>query len=131
MRYHVSTLHSCSIRFIYSNQLENRVFQKHFVAIRVILLNKFTEKRCPRRPFGPLSTQKTDLSNVSFKIIKSRQISENDGKNLNETYISSLKRVLLLVLQLSFPKNVPHFRAILRPPAVRGQQGLLLRHCQE
>ena len=31
-------------------------------------------------------------------------------------YISSLKRVLLLVLQLSFPKNVPHFRAILRPP---------------
>ena len=30
--------------------------------------------------------------------------------------ISSLKRVLLLVLQLSFPKNFPHFRAILRPP---------------
>ena len=30
-------------------------------------------------------------------------------------YIFSLKCILLLVLQLSFPKNVPHFQAILRP----------------
>ena len=47
-------------------------------------------------------------------------------------YISSLKRVLLLVLQLSFSKNAfEQFCAPLkwRPPAVRGQQGLSLRHC--
>ena len=30
-------------------------------------------------------------------------------------YNSNLKRVLLLVLQLSFPKDVTRFRAILRP----------------
>ena len=31
-------------------------------------------------------------------------------------YSSSLKRVVLLVLQLSFSKNVAHFQTILRPP---------------
>ena len=53
--------------------------------------------------------------------------------------IYSLKRVLLLVVQLDFPKNVPHFREILRPvaplkrcpPALRGQQGVSLRrYCE-
>ena len=54
--------------------------------------------------------------------MKSRENSENDGKNLTEMYISSLKCGLIkmrtlarLVLLLSFPKNVPHFLAILRP----------------
>ena len=69
----------------------------------------------PSPIWRPLSPQEGVLLNVSFKI-KSRQNSENDGKILKKTYISSLKRVLLLVLQLSFPKNVPHFPAILRPP---------------
>ena len=69
----------------------------------------------PSPIWRPLSPHEALLLNVSFKI-KSRQNSENDGKNLIKMCISSLKRVLLLVLQLSFPKNVPHFRAILRPP---------------
>ena len=63
------------------------------------------------------------------------KIVEMTVKIFKKMYISSLKRLLLLVLQLSFPKNVPHFRAILRPPetappAVQGQQGLSLRHWQ-
>ena len=69
----------------------------------------------PSHIWRPLPPQEGVLLNVSFKI-KSRQNSENDGKILKKTYISSLKRVLLLVLQLSFPKNVPHFRAILHAP---------------
>ena len=69
----------------------------------------------PSPIWRPLSPHEALLLNVSFRI-KSRQNSENDGKNLIKMCISSLKRVLLLVLQLSFPKNVPHFRTILRPP---------------
>ena len=66
-------------------------------------------------PVAHLAPREAVLLNVSLKI-KSRKNSENDGKNLKKMYISSLKRVLLLVLQLSFSKNVPYFRAILRTP---------------
>ena len=69
----------------------------------------------PSPIWRPLSPQEAVWLHGSLKI-NSRQNSENDDENLKKMYISSLKRVLLLVLQLSFRKNVPHFRAILRPP---------------
>ena len=87
-----------------------------YATISGVTLGMGAPQLAPPSPiWRPLSPQEAVLLNVSFKI-KSRQNSVNDSKNLKKKYISSLKRVLLLVLQLSFPKNVPHFRAILRPP---------------
>ena len=59
------------------------------------------------------------LLNVSLKI-KFRLNNGNSGKNITKIYISSPKRVILLVLQLGFPKKMSHifeqFCAPINPP---------------
>ena len=70
----------------------------------------------PSPIWRPLSPQEAILLNVSYKSNPGK-IMKMTVKTKKRTFLC-LKRVLLLVLQLSIPKNVPHFRAILRLPAM-------------